>query len=206
MTLINFDRDYLKHYSNVIGIDEVGRGCLAGPLVICAIIMKTGFVIPDINDSKKLSAKKRELLYNTIIDNCLSYKIIEVDIDIIDKINIYQATKQAMEQAATNLYIENSIVLSDAMLLTNDVPKEAIIKGDTKSYSIACASIIAKVYRDRLMIDMDKIYPQYDFINNKGYGTKKHLAALKEYGYIECVHRKSFEPIKSMSKDKVTLF
>jgi len=204
MSLVNHDVELLEKYQYLVGIDEVGRGCLAGPLVVCGVIMKYDCVIDDINDSKKLSEKKRNLLYDMILDNCLEYHIIEVDVETIDKENIYQATKKAMQQIAEKLNKNQSLILSDAMPLElqNNL---SIIKGDAKSYSIACASILAKVYRDRKMIELAKQYPNYDFENNKGYGTKKHLQALDNYGYLEDVHRKTYEPIKSMCNKQLEL-
>lgn len=203
--LFNYDLDLLKDYDYICGIDEVGRGCLAGPLVITAIIMKYDKIIEKVNDSKKLTPKTRELLYQQILSNCLTYQIIEVDIDTIDELNIYQATKQAMIKACKEIKNENTLFLSDAMPLgiKNNI---AIIKGDSKSYAIACASIVAKVYRDNLMIELSKEYPLYHFEQHKGYGTKKHLEAIDKYGYLENVHRKSFEPIKSLVNKQLKLF
>lgn len=203
--LFNYDLDLLKDYDYICGIDEVGRGCLAGPLVITAIIMKYDKIIEKVNDSKKLTPKTRELLYQQILSNCLTYQIIEVDIDTIDELNIYQATKQAMIKACKEIKNENTLFLSDAMPLgiKNNI---AIIKGDSKSYAIACASIVAKVYRDNLMIELSKDYPLYYFEQHKGYGTKKHLKAIDKYGYLENVHRKSFEPIKSLVNKQSKLF
>lgn len=203
--LANFDLTLLKDYEYICGIDEVGRGCLAGPLVICAIIMKYDNILEKVNDSKKLSAKVREELYTQILDNCITYQIIEVDIKTIDKINIYQATKQAMLQATQDIKKNDILFLSDAMPL-NIENNLSIIKGDSKSYTIACASIIAKVYRDNLMIELAKEYPQYHFEQHKGYATKKHLQAIEAYGYLENVHRKSFEPIKSLVNKQLSLF
>jgi len=207
MNLYNYDLNLLKEYNTIIGIDEVGRGNIAGPLVVCACIMNYDSLIQGINDSKKLSEKKRQALYQEILQQCNQHIIIEVDNEIVDSINIYQATKQAMLQTLEQLSFnkDKTIILSDAMPLNieNNLP---IIKGDATSYAIACASILAKVYRDNLMIQLDKDYPLYDFKNNKGYGTKKHLQAIKEHGYIPGVHRKSYEPIKSMLNQQLNLF
>lgn len=204
-SLYDHDVELLNDYEYIIGIDEVGRGCLAGPLVVCGVVMKYQDVLEEINDSKKLSEKKRESLYDKIIEDTNNYFILEVDTKTVDDKNIYQATKSAMETIATNLNNNNTLVLSDAMPLAIDncVP---IIKGDTKSYAIACASILAKVYRDRLMIEMAKDYQEYGFEKHKGYGTKQHILALEEHGYLEGIHRKSFEPIKSMCVKQLKLF
>ncbi|MEG0283350.1 MAG: ribonuclease HII [Erysipelotrichales bacterium] len=204
-SLSKFDLEQQDYYKYIIGVDEVGRGCLAGPLVICAIIMKYDNIIDEINDSKQLSGKKRELLYDEILENAFAYEIIEIDTKTVDELNIYQATKYAMELAISKLPYEEATILIDAMPTKYD-KAHSIVKGDAKSYAIACASIIAKVYRDRLMIDLALEYPEYDFENNKGYGTKKHIEALEKYGYIEGIHRYSFEPIKSMRNRQLTLF
>lgn len=203
--LFNHDQILLEDYEYIIGIDEVGRGCLAGPLVVCGVIMKYEKIIEDINDSKKLSEKKRELLFDKIVDDTNDYFILEIESELVDKYNIYQATKLAMEKIAKKLNQINTIVLSDAMPLAIE-NCQPIIKGDTKSYAIACASILAKVYRDRLMIEMAETYPEYGFEKHKGYGTKQHLIALEQHGYLEKIHRKSFEPIKSMCAKQLTLF
>jgi len=203
MDLVNYDLNLLKDYDYIIGIDEVGRGNLAGPLVVCGCIMTYTDIIDKVNDSKKLSEKKRNELEPIIKEKTFKYKILEVSNDIVDSINIYQATKQAMLEVAQYLSndLDNVLILTDAMKLDLDNNID-IVKGDQTSYAIACASIIAKVYRDNLMIELDKIYPLYDFKNNKGYGTKKHLQAIKEHGYIDTIHRKTYEPIKSMILNK----
>ncbi|MGL4383417.1 MAG: ribonuclease HII, partial [Bacilli bacterium] len=135
-----------------------------------------------------------------------TYQFIEVNPIIIDQINIYEATKQAMETLATKLYHPKTLILVDAMPLNIKYPHLSIIKGDATSYCIACASILAKVYRDNIMISLSKDYPLYDFHNNKGYGTKKHLKAIAEYGYLKGIHRESFEPIKSLVNKQLSLF
>jgi ribonuclease HII len=203
-TLSNYDIEYFNKYQYICGIDEVGRGCLAGPLVVCGIIMDYNNIIEEVKDSKKLSEKKRDFLFPIIIDNCIAYEIRVVAVNIIDELNIYQATKQAMNEIATSLSNDNTLFLSDAMPLAinNNI---SIIKGDNTSYAIACASIMAKVIRDQMMCSLALQYPLYDFANNKGYGTKKHLVALEEYGYINQVHRKSYEPIKSMVNQQLKL-
>lgn len=195
-----------KGYENVACIDEVGRGCLAGDVVACAIIMPKGLLIEGVNDSKKLSPKKRDTLYEIIIDSCVAVGIGQIDCTIIDNINIKNATKQAMKLAIENLRnkdgkkIMPDYLMIDAEKLDLKIPQLNIIKGDEKCHGIAAASIIAKVTRDRQMEELDKQYPQYKFSKNKGYGTKDHRNALLEYGPIK-IHRYTFLT-KILNKDK----
>lgn len=182
----------------IAGIDEVGRGPLVGPVVTAAVILPKDFYDERINDSKKLTEKKRELLYDVIMENALSVGIGMSSPEVIDEINILNATKKAMIEAVNNLNIKPEHLLIDAVKLDIDIPQTSIIKGDAKSESIAAASIIAKVTRDRMMIELDKKYPMYDFKHNKGYGTKKHIEALYEYGPIK-EHRKSFAPVSELT-------
>lgn len=177
----------------IAGIDEVGRGPLVGPVVTAAVILPKDFYDERINDSKKLTEKKRELLYDVIMENAISVGVGISSEDVIDEINILNATKRAMLEAVNNLSIKPEHLLIDAVKLNTDIPQTSIIKGDAKSESIAAASIIAKVTRDRMMIELDKIYPEYDFKHNKGYGTKKHIEAIRKYGIIK-EHRKTFAP------------
>lgn len=188
--------DYENKYKNlglVGGLDEAGRGPLAGPVVVALAVMPLDEdkIIDGINDSKKLTAKKREELFEKIVNTAIDYSIVEIDEKTIDKINILQATKLGAKLCIENLKVSPYIVLTDA--LTFDTPQkiESIIKGDAKSYNIAAASILAKVHRDRLMVELDKKYPQYGFAGHKGYGTKAHIEALKKYGKCE-IHRDSF--------------
>lgn len=187
--------DYEKNFSEklIAGIDEAGRGPLAGPVVCACVIMPLGEndIIDGVNDSKQLSEKKREYLYDKIIEKAIAYSIVEVDKDKIDEINIYQATRLGMKKALEGLSVKPERVLIDAMKIETELPQNSIIKGDTLSYNIAAASILAKVYRDRLMIKYDKVYPQYGFAKHKGYGTKSHYEALKKYGKTQ-IHRESF--------------
>lgn len=187
--------NYEKKYEGKIiaGIDEAGRGPLAGPVVCACVIMplRADKIIDGVNDSKKLSPKKREALYEKIIETAIDFSIVEVDEKTIDEINILQATKLGMKKALENLKIKPDIVLIDAVKIDTDLPQEGIIKGDALSYNIAAASILAKVRRDRLMVEHDKKYPQYQFAKHKGYGTKVHIEALKQYGKCE-IHRESF--------------
>ncbi len=192
---------YDKGYKLICGIDEVGRGPLLGPVVTSAVILPVGYYNPEIKDSKKLSEKKREKLFDIITKDAVSIGIGIVDEKKIDEINIYEATKVAMKMAIDNLSIKPDYVLIDAMKLDIDIPSNSIIKGDAKSESIAAASIIAKVTRDRMIDEIDKEYPMYDLKNNKGYGTKKHLEALKEYGPCK-YHRYSYSPVSDSIKMK----
>lgn len=180
-----------KGYKYICGIDEVGRGPLAGPVVTCAVIMDLTKLVDGVDDSKKLSAKKREKFYDEIIDSSLAYSITEISEKEIDEINILNATKKCMLQSVANLDIKPDVLLIDAVKLNTDIPQLSVIKGDALSYTIGCASILAKVYRDRLMAEYDKIYPQYNFKKNAGYGTKEHITAIKEIGPCP-IHRKTF--------------
>ena len=177
----------------IAGIDEVGRGPLVGPVVTAAVILPRDFYDERINDSKKLTEKKREQLYDVIMENAVSVGIGISSEDVIDDINILEATKKAMIEAVNNLSVKPEHLLIDAVKLNVDIPQTSIIKGDAKSESIAAASIIAKVTRDRMMIELDKEHPEYDFKHNKGYGTKKHIDAIEKYGILK-EHRKTFAP------------
>lgn len=187
-----------KNINLVGGIDEVGRGPLIGPVVAACVILPKDFKLEGLTDSKKLSEKKREQFYDVIMDNALSVGIGQASEKTIDKINIYEATKVAMKEAVQNSKIKPEHILVDAMPLSLDVPTTSIIKGDAKSITIAAASVIAKVTRDRMLVELDKEYPMYDLKHNKGYGTKKHIEALREYG-ITKYHRLSFAPVKENS-------
>lgn len=188
MTKDLFDFD-CKYSCKIAGCDEAGRGPLAGPVVVAACKMPLEFIIEGINDSKKITFEKREKLYDKII-TCADYSIVAIDENVIDEINILEATKKAMRESILSLK-DVDLVLVDAVNLNLTVGTESIIKGDAKSYNIAAASILAKVYRDRFMLEIDKKYPQYGFASHKGYGTKAHIEALKKYGPCP-IHRKSF--------------
>ena len=188
---------YKKGLKYIAGSDEAGRGPLAGPLVVAACILPINYQNDLINDSKKLTDKKRRILFEVIKRDALAYHIEVIDIETIDKINIYQASKLGMKICLEKLSIKPDVALLDAMNLDMDYPVESIIKGDEKSLSIAAASILAKVYRDDLMIEYSKEYPEYQFDKNKGYGTKIHLEALNKYG-ITPLHRKTYDPVKTM--------
>lgn len=197
-----FENELYNNGINFIaGIDEVGRGPLVGPVVTAAVILPKDFYDERINDSKKLTEKKRELLYDVIMENALSVGIGISSPEVIDEINILNATKKAMIEAINNLSIKPEHLLIDAVKLDIDIPQTSIIKGDAKSQSIASASIIAKVTRDRMMVELDKKYPMYDFKHNKGYGTKKHIEALYKYGPLK-EHRKSFAPVSELTNKK----
>ena len=191
---------YLKGINFIAGVDEVGRGPLVGPVVTAAVILPKDFYDERINDSKKLTEKKRELLYDVIYENAISIGIGMSSNEVIDEINILEATKKAMIEAINNLNVKPEHVLIDAVKLNIDIPTTSIIKGDAKSQSIAAASIIAKVTRDRMMVELDKLHPEYDFKSNKGYGTKKHIEAIYKYGVLK-EHRKTFAPICEILKD-----
>ncbi len=180
-----------KGYKYICGIDEVGRGPLAGPVVACSVIMDLDNLVEGVDDSKKLSAKKREGLYDQIIAKAVSYSIKEVDNEEIDRINILNATKLCMKSCVESMEVKPDVLLIDAVKLDTEIEQINIIKGDAKSYTIACASILAKVYRDRLMAKADEDYPQYGFKNNAGYGTKVHINTIKEYGPCK-IHRRTF--------------
>ena len=180
------------------GVDEVGRGPLIGPVVACCCVLPKGFVLEGLTDSKKLTEKKREEYYEYLVKNTI-YGLGIIDASTIDEVNIYEATKLAMYEAIANVrkQVNLEYVLIDAMPLNLDIPTNSIIKGDSKSISIAAASVIAKVTRDRMMIELDKKYPMYGFAKHKGYPTKKHIEAMHEYGLIEG-YRKSYGPVKEM--------
>lgn len=186
-----YERKY-NNYNYICGIDEVGRGPLAGPVIAGAVILPKDCDILYINDSKKLSERKREELYDEILQSAISFGIGSIPPNKIDEINILQATLEAMKQAVNNLKVEADILLIDAVTIPNmSIRQVPIIKGDAKSISIAAASILAKVTRDRYMVAYDKIFPGYGFADNKGYGSKQHIEAIKRLGPTP-IHRKSF--------------
>ena len=190
--LKQFDNSFRNQYKYIIGIDEAGRGPLAGPVVVAGVIFDENIEILGIDDSKKISEKRREELCEEILQKALAYKIVEVDAEKIDEINILEATKYGVCQILNNINIKPDLVLVDALKDLNITEKYiSVIKGDATSYSIAAASILAKVYRDRKMKEIAKIYPEYEFEKHKGYGTKLHYEKLKMYGLSD-IHRKSF--------------
>ena len=191
------EQQYWQEFPYIAGIDEVGRGPLAGPVVSAAVILPRDFRVLEVNDSKQLTADKRQELFLQIVEGALAIGVGVQSEQVIDEINIYEATRLAMAEAVGNLDIQPNFLFVDAMQVPVDVPQLKLIKGDAKSNSIACASIVAKVLRDRLMNSFAQAYPGYDFANNDGYGTKKHLEGLKKLG-VTPIHRQTFEPIKSM--------
>ena len=205
---LDLDEKYIKEgYQLIVGCDEAGRGCLLGPVFAAAVILPIGFSSPLINDSKKLTAKKREEAYKIIVENAIAYAISSVDPDKIDEVNILNASRMAMQQAIAKLNHEFDLILTDCMKIKGyDVPVIDVVHGDALSQTIAAASILAKVSRDHLCEELDKQYPQYNIKKNKGYGTKDHLEALKKYGPVKHLHRFSYAPIKACFIEKVTLF
>lgn len=195
----SYEKKFWQNNQLVAGVDEVGRGPLAGPVVTAAVILPHDFNLVDVNDSKKLSPQKRAELYPKIIEQAISVAIGIGDNELIDKINIYEADRVAMKQAVSKLKVKPDALLVDAMDIDLAIPQIKLIKGDAKSNSIAAASIVAKVYRDNLMDEYAKKYPEYDFIHNAGYGTPKHIEALKKYGPTP-IHRKTFAPVSDFFK------
>ena len=191
----------------IVGVDEAGRGPLAGPVVAAACILPRAYINKEINDSKQLSEKKREELFEIIKKDAIAYGVGIVSAEEIDTLNIYEATKKAMKDAIANLKHEFDLILTDAMPLKGfDVEVIPIIKGDAKALPIAAASIIAKVTRDHMMIELSKKYPEYGFDVHKGYGTQKHMDALKKYGAIKGVHRFSYKPVAKIELGEMSLF
>ena len=202
--MYKYEEALLKRgYRTIAGTDEVGRGPLAGPLVCAAVILDPHNKIEGLNDSKKLSEKKREFLFDEIKKKAIAFSIVYIDEETIDEINVYQASKKGMLEAINKLSIEAEYVLSDAMPL-GDIKHESIIKGDTKSASIAAASILAKVDRDRFMVALAKKYPEYGFEKHKGYPTKQHLEALNRYGVLD-IHRKTYKPVYDKLNEQFSL-
>ncbi len=199
MDNLEYERKYYEKGMVVAGVDEVGRGPLAGPVVCCAVIMPKGEVIDGVTDSKKLSEKKREQLAEKIKSSAVSYFIAQVDQEEIDRINILNAVKKCMVMAVKGLSVTPDVTLVDGVDTGLEIPAEYVIKGDQKSYSISCASILAKVFRDNMMVEQSKIYTGYGLEKHKGYGTKAHIESIKENGPCK-LHRKTF--IKNFWVDK----
>ena len=191
---------YARGMELIAGVDEVGRGPLAGPVVAAAVILPKACKIPGLNDSKKIPKSKHKEIYEVVLQNAIAIGIGVKDNQVIDQVNIYEATKLAMMEAIGQLEPQPQHLLIDAMRLDLPIPQTSIIKGDANSLSIAAASIVAKVTRDQMMEEFDRKYPGYDFAQNAGYGTAKHLAGLDKLG-VTPIHRRSFEPVKSMCED-----
>lgn len=190
----------------IVGVDEAGRGPLAGPVYAAAVVFPPSFKNEDINDSKKLSEKKREELFELIKKEALGYGIVSLSAEEIDEHNIYEATKIAMKEAVSQIKVHFDLVITDAMPLKLEKPVFPMVKGDAQCLNVAAASILAKVSRDRYMEELDKKYPEYGFAKHKGYGTAFHMDAIKKYGPIEGIHRKSFAPIAAYYKEQLKLF
>lgn len=191
---------YAQGIDLIAGVDEVGRGPLAGPVVAAAVILPKACKIPGLNDSKKIPKSKHKEIYEAVLQNAIAIGIGIKDNQVIDQVNIYEATKLAMMEAIGQLEPQPQHLLIDAMKLDLPIPQTSTIKGDANSLSIAAASIVAKVTRDQMMEEFDREYPGYDFAQNAGYGTTKHLAGLDQLG-VTPIHRRSFEPVKSMCED-----
>ncbi|MBQ1304080.1 MAG: ribonuclease HII [Erysipelotrichaceae bacterium] len=195
-----YENEYWSQGKLVVGLDEAGRGPLAGPLVVAGVVFPEGYDSGDINDSKQLTEKKREALYDIIIRDALFYEIRIVEPEEIDRLNILEADRKAMTEIALKAPVD--IVLTDAVDLYIDKKVISLIKGDTLSCNIAAASILAKVTRDRIMYEYDRIYPEYGFARHKGYGTKAHLEALEKYG-VTPIHRRSYRPVFEAMQDRL---
>lgn len=199
--LLKFETDlYKKGYKFIVGTDEAGRGPLVGPVVAAAVILPPNYYLEGLNDSKKLSEKKRNMFYDIIMRDALSVGVGIVSPQEIDEINILEASRKAMNIALDNLKVAPDYILTDAMKLDRDVPVMPIIHGDALSETIAAASVIAKVTRDKIMVELDKKYPMYGFAQHKGYPTKKHIEKIQKYGIIE-EYRKTFKPVKELVKE-----
>ena len=199
--MLTYEKEcYARGMELIAGVDEVGRGPLAGPVVAAAVILPKACKIPGLNDSKKIPKSKHKEIYEAVLQNAIAIGIGVKDNQVIDQVNIYEATKLAMMEAIGQLDPQPQHLLIDAMKLDLPIPQTSIIKGDANSLSIAAASIVAKVTRDQMMEEFDREYPGYDFAQNAGYGTANHLAGLHKLG-VTPIHRRSFEPVKSMCED-----
>ena len=203
--LYQYEKELIdKGIKLIAGVDEVGRGPLVGPVVTAAVILPINYQLEGLTDSKKLTEKKRDKFYDIIMHDALAVSIGMKDAQTIDEVNIYEATKLAMMDAIDDLKIKPEHVLIDAMPLDIDIPHTSIIKGDAKSLSIAAASVIAKVTRDRMMYELDKKYPMYNYKKNKGYPTKEHIEAINKYGIIDG-YRKTYGPVRDcLENNKAT--
>lgn len=200
--LLKYEKElYKKGYNLIAGTDEAGRGPLVGPVVAAAVILPKGYTLEGLNDSKKLTEKKRNEFYEIIKRDAISVGVSIISEKIIDEINILEASRLAMNNALDDLEVKPDYILTDAMKLDRDVEVLPIIKGDAKSLTIAAASVIAKVTRDRLLVELGEKYPQYEFEKHKGYPTKRHIELVKQYGVLD-EYRKTFKPICEIIRDK----
>ena len=206
INLYKYENEYMdKGYKLIAGCDEAGRGPLAGPVFCAAVILNPNDMIEGLNDSKQLTEKMREKLYTEIKSRALAYKIVSISNEEIDRINILEASRKGMEEALKGLSITPDFVLTDYMdLYHTDIPYLKLAHGDALSATIAAASILAKVERDRFMMELDSKYPEYGFKDHKGYPTKSHIEAIKKYGITE-FHRKSYKPVKELLTEQLTL-
>lgn len=205
--MLDYEQQYYsKDIKYIAGCDEAGRGCLCGPVVAGAVILPKDFKCDLINDSKQLSEKQREEAYQIIKEHAIAWAVAEVSAEEIDKINILNASRKAMQLALEQLNHEYDMIITDAVKMKVDIPFEALIHGDAKAMCVAAASIMAKVTRDHICYDLDKKYPQYLIGKHKGYGTKVHLEALEKYKPIKGLYRFSYAPVKKFLIEKVSLF
>ncbi len=206
INLYKYEKEYMdKGYKLIAGCDEAGRGPLAGPVFCAAVILNPDDMIEGLNDSKQLTEKMREKLYTEIKSRALAYKIVSISNEEIDRINILEASRKGMEEAVKGLSITPNFILTDYMdLYHTDIPYLKLAHGDALSATIAAASILAKVERDRFMLELDKKYPEYGFKDHKGYPTKSHIEAIKKYGITE-FHRKSYKPVKELLTEQLSL-
>lgn len=206
--MLEYEKEIVKKgYRRIVGCDEAGRGPLCGPVVCAACILPPGYQNEEINDSKKLTDKKRRALFELIRRDALDYCIVEISPQTIDQINIYEASRKGMQDAISGLKALPDYILTDAMPLRKfqEIPQEALIKGDARAMCIAAASILAKVTRDILMEEYDRRYPQYEFSKHKGYPTKRHLQLLEQYGPIPGFYRYTYGPVRRYAYEQLTL-
>ncbi|VEU78339.1 ribonuclease HII [Mycoplasmopsis columbinasalis] len=192
--MLEYEKKLWQEHRLILGLDEAGRGCPAGPLVVAGVIFPPNYQNPHINDSKKLTPKQRETLYNVIVNDAIAYQVVIFEPEYVDQHNPKQTSRNGMRQIAQNITPQPTFILTDFEQIPNTpIPQENLIKGDAQSITIAAASILAKVTRDRIMLELDKLYPNYGFAKHKGYGTKAHLDAVNAFGKIKGIHRLSYK-------------